>query len=88
MELNINPTTLRNQSGTTFFQITSATQVNIYGNLGIGTDIPLTNFHVENIAFDEKVIRIPTASNIYNYRAPTNIYSLVPTGSIIILSTG
>lgn len=84
MELNVNPTTLTNQNGTTFFQISSKTKINIYGNLGIGTDIPLTNFHLESVTFDDKVIQIPTSSNIYNYRALDNIYSLVPAGSIII----
>lgn len=84
MELNVNPTRLTNQQGTTFFQISSKTRVNIYGNLGIGTDIPLTNFHLENIALDDKVIQLPTSSNIYNYRARNNVYSLVPAGSIII----
>jgi len=84
MELNVHPTKLINQAGTTFFEIASKTKVNIFGNLGIGTDIPLTNFHVENVAFNDKIIQIPTASNIYNYRNINNIYSLVPTGSIII----
>lgn len=84
MELNVHPTKLINQAGTTFFEIASANTVNIFGNLGIGTEVPLTNFHIENVAFNDKIIQIPTASNIYNYRNITNVYSLVPTGSIII----
>lgn len=84
MELNIRPTTLQNESGTTFFEIKSANVINILGNLGIGTDIPLSDFHIENVQFDDKILQIPTASNIYNYLNPEKVYSLVPTGSIII----
>jgi microcystin-dependent protein len=83
MENNINPNSLTNNTGFKMLEIIGSNIININGNLGIGTDIPLSSFHIENINLYNKIIELPTASNIYNYQDLSKKYSLVPTGTII-----
>jgi len=69
---------------TTFLQISSS-KVNLYGSLGIGTDILFTNMHVNNVNFDMNI----KISNENKIRSSTynTYYALLPIGSIILYSS-
>lgn len=83
MIVSIGSNYIADDSNVNFFEIINQNTVFINGNLGIGTDIPVANFHVEGISLN-KSIYIPTSSNIFNIQNNTAYYALVPTGSILM----
>jgi microcystin-dependent protein len=86
MLVSIGSNYIADDSNVKFFEILNRNTVFINGNLGIGTDIPLGNFHAEGITLNNKSIYIPSMSNVFNLQDNSIYYSLVPTGSILIYS--